>query len=145
MKYFLLFFLFLLFSFFEGVFTTIPLVLDLVLLFYVLRRDTIIFPLALVSGLLLDFFSLRTIGISSLFLIIFLLILKIYERKFEIFTNYFILFFSFFGSFCFLIFFGYKNIFFQAVFSSLISYICFIIFNEIKKLQDNLGYQNEKS
>ena len=110
---------------FEGGLTSLPLVLNVLLVFYLIERKQTLFFIAFLGGILLDILLLRTPGQSSLFFIIVFLILSLYERKFEIQTIPFIFFSSFFASLAFLAIFGYSFIFLQALVSSFITIFLF--------------------
>ncbi|MDP2649478.1 MAG: hypothetical protein Q8P10_01400 [bacterium] len=128
MKQFLLVFLLLFFLvFLEGSITTIPLVLDVLLVLYVLLRSPWIFLAAFLGGLFLDISLVNHPGNTSIFFLVFLLIVNLYERKFEISNVYFILIYSFLGSLIFLKISGYDNIFVQSLLSSIFSVLLFII------------------
>ncbi len=115
--------------FLESTLTTIPLIFLVLLSLTVLFRNNRIFLLAFVFGMLFDLISFNILGISSLFYIIFLFLVLIYQRKFEIATNYFILISSFLGSLGFLIVLGYNNsVILQAVFSSFLGFLIFKLF-----------------
>lgn len=109
----------------ESSITTIPIVLSIILILYIFTKSPWVFLAAFISGLFLDIFSVRTLGQTSLFLITFLFIITLYERKFEIATNYFVLFSSFFGSLIFLIIFGYNYAFPAALASSIFAFLTF--------------------
>lgn len=61
------------------------------------RRGDWIFPTAFVLGIILDSLYLKTLGTTSLFLILFLFAIFTYERKFEIDNLSFIFISSFIG------------------------------------------------
>lgn len=105
--------------------TTIPIVLDVILIFYILSRKSLAFLLAFASGFFLDIASVRIVGQSSIFLVTFLFIISLYERKFEIVSTCFVLFSSFVGSLLFLKIFGYDYIFQQALISAIFSTLLF--------------------
>lgn len=109
----------------EGGLTSLPLVLNVLLVFYLLERKQTLFFIAFLGGILLDILLLRTPGQSSLVFIIVFLILSLYEGKFEIQTIPFIFFSSFFASLAFLVIFGYNSIFLQALVSSFITIFLF--------------------
>ena len=105
--------------------TTLPLVLIVLLCLAVIFEKTWIFALAFFMGLLLDLFQLRNLGQTSLFFIVFLIIVWLYEGKFEIKTNPFVFLSTFVGTFFYLIFFGYNYVFGQALVSSIIAVLLF--------------------
>lgn len=107
---------------------TIPLVLDIIIVLYIFERKSWIFALAFFAGLLLDIGLVRNVGQSSIFFVICLFILNLYERKFEIVSGYFALFFSFFGSIIFL-FLSKENLILQdSILSAIFTVILFAIF-----------------
>lgn len=125
-KYFLFFLLFLS-VLFESSITTIPIVLDLLIIFYILDRKSSSFVIAFIAGIFLDIFAVRNIGQSSIFLIVFLFILSLYERKFEVTTNYFILVASFIGSLLYLLVSFQTIVIWQAIVSSLFTLITYFL------------------
>lgn len=114
--------------------TTIPIILDLILILYIFNKKTRIYFIAFFLGIILDIFSLRQVGTTSLFFVIFLFIINLYENKFEINTIPFVLFFSFFGSLAFLLVLRENYFFWQAIVSSIFSMLLFTL---IKKLTVN--------
>lgn len=121
--------------FFEGSFTTIPLVLDVLLVSFVLSRDSWVFLASFLLGILLDIISLRLIGTTSIVFIILLFILTLYEKKFEVKTVYFVFLSSFFGSLIFLIVFRYDYVLQQAMISSFIAVLIFKIFGKSNNMR----------
>lgn len=111
----------------ESMFTTLPIFLDALLLFYVIRRESWLAIAAFIGGIMLDVLFLRTIGLSSMFFLFFLFLSKLYERKFEINTYQFIFLFSFTGSFFYLVFFGSSFILEQAFLSCFLTLLLFAI------------------
>ena len=112
----------------EAIFTSIPLVLTALLLFYIWKGNASVFMGAFFAGIVLDIFSLRTPGITSLFLLVFLGIVMLYERKFEIQTFPFVLSASFIGSFIYLLAFGYSQILTQGAFAAFVSGMLCMVF-----------------
>ncbi len=98
MKYIPFVLLFLLFFFLEITITTIPLVLLLLLVVAAVTRSEYIFIPALFLGVFLDVAMLRFVGVSSVFFILFLFLIFLYERKFETTSYPFIFFAAFFGA-----------------------------------------------
>src|SRR4051812_14231819 len=97
----------------EGTITTLPLVLVCLLCLGISRRDVVTFFIAFFVGFFLDVFTLHPIGKTSLFFVIFLFLVSLYQRKYEINSVPFVIVASFIGSLLFLWVFGQKNIFFQ--------------------------------
>ncbi len=91
----------------ESTVVQVPLTLIVLLLFFVIRKDAIIFPLSFGLGLLLDMFLFKPVGVSSIFFISFLFFVSLYDRKYEIRTLPFILLSSLLGSLLFALVMGY--------------------------------------
>lgn len=128
------FFLFVI-VFFEGTITTLPLTLQTLLVFYVLYKNSASIFLAFISGIILDLLSVRLLGTTSIYFVIFLFLVVLYERKFEINTIPFIILSSFFGSLGFLFLFGFQQSILQAVASSFFAVLLFKVFT-VKKLDE---------
>lgn len=119
---------------FETTLTTIPLVLVSLICLTVIYRENLLFLFAFFFGFLLDLILFKTIGLSSLFFIIFLFLVLLYQRKFEIKTISFVLISTFLGSFLYLFIFSYHDsIILQSVTSAIIGLIIFIF---LKKLNN---------
>lgn len=125
MKKNILFLLLFLSIFLQTSITTIPIVLDVILIFYILNRKSWVFLLAFASGIFLDSLTVRSLGQSSIFFLSFLFIATLYERKFEIASSYFVFFASFLGSLFFLKIFDSDYIFQQAAISAIFSAFLF--------------------
>lgn len=119
--------------FLESSITTLPLVFLTLLCFAVLTRKEWIFVIAFIAGLAVDALSFRALGQSSLYFILYIFLVFLYERKFEISTKYFIFIASFLGSFGFLIIFSYNNVVLQSLISSIIGVLIFSIFSRFHK------------
>jgi len=125
--------IFLLSFFLESSVTTLPLVFLTLLCLAVLTRKEGIFVVAFIAGIALDASSFRVLGQSSLYFILYIFLVFLYERKFEISTKYFIFIASFLGSFGFLIIFSYNNIVLQSLMSSVIGILIFTILSRFHK------------
>ncbi|MBA3724131.1 MAG: hypothetical protein H0W89_04570 [Candidatus Levybacteria bacterium] len=90
-----------------------------------MRRDAVVFVIAFIAGIFLDIFALRALGGTSIFLLLFVLLILLYQRKYEIYSYYFVMVASFIGASVFLVIFGYANIFTQAVISACMAVILF--------------------
>lgn len=134
MFYFLLFLLALA-VLFEGTVTMLPLVLICLLCLTIVTRDTIVFVAAFVAGILLDVFALRTVGITSLFLLSFVLLILLYQRKYEIYSYQFVMVAAFMGGLAFLLLFGYPQAIINAVVGAIVA-ACFFalirLFNRVE-------------
>jgi hypothetical protein len=105
--------------------TTIPFSLGLLAASAAVFRNSWVFFLALGLGLFLDLISLRFLGLTGLILIIYVLLIRLYERKFETKTSVFIFIFSFLGSLIYLNIFDYSQIFLQSFVNSLFAVLFF--------------------
>ena len=92
----------------QGVSTTLPISLLMLLLSYVVFREEWVFVVGLFGGLIVDVLAVNTIGYSSMYLIGFLLVVSLYERKFEIQTREFVFIASFIGSIVYFLLFSAK-------------------------------------
>lgn len=105
--------------------TTIPIIVSVILCFTVVSKSPRVFIAAFLGGLILDFFFLRTLGVTSLFMVIFIFMIFLYQRRFEIRTIPFVFLSCFIGSFIYLVMVGYNQVLIQALSSSLISVLLF--------------------
>lgn len=133
---FLLFILILILAIFEGSVTTIPLTLVFLSALYVWYDIDIVLLFAFLSGIIIDMITLKFIGMTSIFFVTFVFILSLYGKKFETKTIQFAISSAFFGSLFYLIIFKYSYPVQQAMVSSIIAIVLFIVFSRInnKKL-----------
>lgn len=120
----------------QGTYATMPFVIGILLLYYVFAKNLSVFPLAWISGIILDAFWVQAIGTTSLFLVIFLYFVSVYEKKFEIVTVPFIFFSTFLGSFVFLLFFDYQYALLQACINSVVAALLFKVLIYKKSTED---------
>jgi cell shape-determining protein MreD len=109
----------------EGSLTSLPLTLVMLLCVTIIKRDETVFIAAFIAGVLLDVFALRQVGGTSLFFLLFIFLLLLYQRKYEIYSTPFVLVASFIGSALFLFVFGYGNVLGQAVLSTIFAGVLF--------------------
>lgn len=76
--------------FFEGTRVSMPVTINVLLLSYVIARESFVFVGAVIAGIILDLILARTIGVESLLFLMLLFLVVLYERKFEIQTIPFI-------------------------------------------------------
>lgn len=132
------FILLIIFLILESSLTTIPLVFISLLCLTVFYKNNFIFFLAFLFGILIDVLAFNTIGISSMFFVIFIFLVLIYQKKFEITTYPFVLITSFFGSLIFLFIQGFKDlIFLQALVSTFLAGGLFYLLKRFAKLNKN--------
>mgnify|MGYP001616417992 CR=1 FL=1 len=111
----------------QGSITTIPLVLILLLNLFIATKKTSVFVIAFICGLLLDTMLGNPLGQTCIFYLLFLAVVFLYERKFDIQTFPFVFISSFLGSFVYLIVYENRFIIMQALTSSLISVVFFFL------------------
>ena len=115
--------------------TTIPFIFLALLCLIIIFKANWLFMAAFIFGLLFDLLSFKTLGITSVFLVVFLFLVLLYQSKFEIATGYFVAIASFLGSFLFLFLQGYTHlIIIQAVLSSIIGLLMFKLIQRFTKL-----------
>lgn len=119
----------------EASLTSLPLILLILLVLTIVYRKKEVFFLAFFFGIYFDMLSFKTIGTTSLFLITFLFLVLLYQRKFEIATNNFVLISSFLGSFGFLFVLGYTS---SIILESMLgSALGIVLFHVLKKVNFN--------
>ena len=115
--------------------TTLPLVLIVLLCLTIVFKRSWIFALAFFMGLFLDLFQLRNLGQTSLFFIVFLIIVLLYERKFEIKTKPFVFLSTFVGTLFYLLLFNYDYVLAQALVSAIVAILLFKALSAKRKVQ----------
>ena len=120
--------------FWQACFFTVPFFLIALLLFSVFGKKNYVFLMSFFGGLLCDILTLRPLGATAIFLLIFSLIVVLYERKFEVKTLSFVGFSCFFGSFFYLLVFKYSFIFLQSIFASFVGIILFLLFSFLSRM-----------
>lgn len=126
----------------EATFITLPLSLLLLANFLVLEKKPWVFTAAFFSGLVLDILLLRFLGSTSLYFVIFLYIMYLYERKFETANLYFILFASFIGCFVYLTVFHVRLAFTQSVAAAFLGVAIFFVIKIFPK-RKNIDYHSK--
>ena len=139
MKFFALFIFFILLLFVHATILTIPIFISVLLMVYIFKKESWAFPLAFFSGIILDTLTVRDLGISSLFMILFLLLVVLYENKFEIKTIPFVLLASFIGSFFYLLIFNYDFALIQGIVNACVAGIIFLLFE--KNPKEKIAYR----
>lgn len=111
----------------EGMFTSMPIFLSSLLIYYIATQSSRIFLLGFIFGIFLDLLKLHVLGISSIYFVIILFLVSLYRRKFEIATIPFVFFSSFFGSIGYLLLFNESSVVVQSVVSAVIAVVMFIV------------------
>lgn len=126
--------IFLFVIFLQGSFVSLPLVVPFLVITYVFSRDSVIFFLAFLAGILLDILLVRDLGFLSIFFVIMIFLITVYERKFEIESKRFIASTTFLGSVVYLLLIGAQNIVIQSfIVSSVIFLFLLLTFKRNKK------------
>ncbi len=129
-----LFFIFLFFiTLLESSLNVVPLTLLFLLCFTLAQQSALIFPVAFIAGILLDILSVRPLGETGLFYILFLFFILLYQRKYEITTVPFVFFTSFFGCLLFFLIFGFSNLFIQLFLSIVLAILIFLTGSFLRK------------
>lgn len=118
----------------EGMMIHLPITLVCLLCWAIAKRDASVFLGAFFAGIVLDIFALRAIGSTSLFFLLFIFLILLYQKKYEINSYPFVFVASFLGSLGFLGVFGYGNIFFQALITSVLALLFFTLVRYIQKI-----------
>jgi len=111
----------------EGTVTTLPITMVFLLCLSLIRRDWTVFPIAFFAGLLLDLLRVQTVGVSSLFFMIFTFLILLYQRKYEINSYPFVVVATFLGSIIYFFIFGLKHFIIQSILISIIAALLFAI------------------
>lgn len=125
----------------EGAVTTLPFTLVFLLCLTVMKRQEWIFLLAFVSGMLLDVFSFRQAGLSSLFFVIYIFLILLYQRKYETATMPFVVIASFFGCLVYGMLTGQQSVILQSSISTCIAAAAFSVYRNLNHRTENDGFQ----
>lgn len=120
--------LLILFLMLETSITTLPLIVGLFVLIAVFFKNALVFFLAFFIGFLFDILTLRTVGVSSIFLVAVVFFILLYRNKFEIETSAFIFIASFLSCFFFLLFLGAGFVLIQALIGAMVTWLLFQFF-----------------
>jgi cell shape-determining protein MreD len=123
-----LFVFFIISIFLEGTVAKLPFVFISLVILTIAMRNLVLFILAFFAGILLDAFALRPIGETSIFLLLCVFLMLLYQRKYEINSYPFVLLASFVGSLIYLLVFGYAGAIWLASLSTIVAVLLFMIF-----------------
>lgn len=121
----------------ESTVSTLPLTLLVILFGAIKTRKNEIFLLAFLSGLFLDILTIRTPSLSGLYFVVFVFVIFLYQKKFEIESIPFISSVSFLGGLGYLILIGAKSPIIQALITAFIMSLSFLVFNFFTKPSKN--------
>lgn len=114
----------------EASITTIPLTLIILLIFYLAWKEKVLpVVLAFIVGIILDAIQVSNLGFRSIFFVIFLFVVSLYERKFGVKTYPFVFLSSFLGSFLYGVIFDLERPFLQAILTSFLALFLFRLFS----------------
>lgn len=126
-------FLLLVAIFLESTIITIPLTLLIILFAAVILKNNDVFILAFFSGLLLDILRLGTIGLTSAYFVLFVMLIFLYQKKFEIESISFISISALLGSFIYLFFSNSNQIIPETLSGVFLIFISFYVFKKMIK------------
>lgn len=115
----------------ESIFTTLPVVLMALVLITIFSKDHFVFSLAFFFGVLLDSLLVRHVGQTSVLFLFSVLLIFLYERKFETRSLPFVIGSSFVLSFFYLLFYQSPYILLQVVTSCIVTSFFFILLSAI--------------
>lgn len=120
----------------ESTITTIPLTLAVLTVYMILHKKTRYFYAAFAAGLVLDSLAVRVLGSTSAFFVIWLYLVILYDRKYEIRTGVFVFLSLFFGSIIFMYIFKYNYIFLNAFIGSVMGLALYLVMRRNYKSSD---------
>lgn len=113
----------------EGTVTSLPLVLMSLILLTVFTKSQDVFLIAFLSGVILDILLVRSVGESSVFFLVMLFIVFLYDRKFEIQSLFFVEIITLVGASLYLIIFPSPQIVYQVAAILMLS-LCLFLLNK---------------
>ena len=122
--------------FLESTIITVPLTLLIIIFSAVTLKNNDVFILAFISGLLLDILTLGTIGLTSAFFVSFVMLIFLYQKKFEIESLSFVSMSAFIGSIVYLFLTNSNHLVPESLFATFLMFSSFFIFKKtIKKAE----------
>lgn len=118
---------------FESTITTVPLVLVILTVYMILKKQTRFFYAGFAGGIILDSLTVRVLGSSSAFFVIWLYLLLLYDRKYEIRTSTFVFLSIFFGSVIFLYIFRINYILLNAIMASSGGFLLYLLLDKVER------------
>lgn len=116
----------------EATLIQLPLSFILILCYSILNRSGKVFATAFLAGILLDIFTIRPIGSTSIYFLLFLAVFLLYQRKYEIMSYPFVLISSFAGTYLYLLILGNGSSLLLAAISSIIAVAVFALLKSTK-------------
>lgn len=133
--------LFLIALFLESSIFSIPFLLMGLLLLFVFTKKPSVFFVAFICGILLDSMLLRMIGSTSIFYLLFLLIVLLYDRKFEVISLPFVLALSVVGNILYAIYFDTPSLIFQIFVTFFMTLIGYSFIKKIQQKKTHISFQ----
>ncbi len=121
----------------EGTVTSLPLVLVALILLAINLAKTDVFLIAFLSSMLLDVFLVRATGLTGIFYLCILLLIFLYNKKYETQTLVFILLATALSSTLYLFIFPAPDIFLQVIISTLLAGGLFSLFRLRTQKKEN--------
>lgn len=118
---------------FESTIVSLPLAFILMLVYDILNRSGKVFLSAFLVGLTLDIFTIRPLGATSIYFLLFFAVLLLYQSKYEIRTYFFVMVSSFIGSYLYLLFLTDNASFGRAGISSIIAVATYAIGKKLRR------------
>jgi cell shape-determining protein MreD len=112
--------------FIESSLVAIPFSLIFILLIFINRKDGMVFTIAFLLGIVLDILLIRQVGLTGLFFVVFLFLVSLYDRKYEINTWPFVLLSSFFGAAFYAQLFGTSDVLVTSFVTMIMSVVAFL-------------------
>lgn len=117
----------------ESTLITLPLTLLIIIFASVVIKKNDIFILAFFSGLFLDILRLGTVGLSSAYFVVIVMVIFAYHKKLEITSLHFVLLITLFGVLGYLLLVGVNHIIFQSLVSTMLITISFFVSKKTNK------------
>jgi len=122
--------------FLESTIITVPLTFLIIIFSAVTLKNNEVFILAFLSGLLLDVLTLGTIGLTSAFFVSFVMLIFLYQKKFEIESLSFVSMAALIGSIVYLFLTNSNHLVPESLFATFLMFSSFFIFKKtIKKVE----------
>lgn len=110
----------------ESTLVSLPLTLLFLIIVTVWRKSHHMLLLAFLSGLILDVLLVRSIGVTSIFFLVVIAVMILYQRKYELRSPFFVIPFSMAASMLFVIFFPVSQPLIHVILSTLLASVLFL-------------------
>lgn len=120
---------------------SVPFILCGLLLLFVFTKKTYVFALAFIFGIMLDSLLLRTLGSTSIFLLLFLVVVLLYDRKFEVISYPFLLIITTIGNIIYAIYFNTPSLFGQLIITQITVTVGYFIFKKLNEKKVSTSFK----